>query len=368
MPDGTVVGTTEKFTKTWRFKNIGTCSWTTSFKFVFISGDKLGASDLVSLPNNVAPNETIDISVDFIAPATPGAYKGIWSFEDNTGRQFGLGASSNGQIWIQVKVVLASTDTPTILPASTQTALPASATAPPAPTRTSPAETLAYDFASEICSAQWFNNNNQQPCPGSGSNTQNTVHLVTLPTLEDGTTLNNPAIMINPGITSGDIRGIYPEYLVQPGDHFRAIASCEENSITCSALFRISYQDASNAIKDLWAVGEFYDKKYTQIDIDISALAGQKVKFILDVTPLNIDPGNHVFWASPGVYQEPLPTATSTVAPTATQTLTNTPRPTATMLPSPTPVPAPKTETEALSTMEKIQKFFNDIFKNIFGG
>ena len=32
-----------------------------------------------------------------------------------------------------------------------------------------------------------------------------------------------------------------------------------------------------------WAVGEFYDQKYTQIDIDISALAGQKVKFILDV-------------------------------------------------------------------------------------
>ncbi|HET7143370.1 MAG TPA: hypothetical protein VFI68_05060, partial [Anaerolineales bacterium] len=125
--------------------------------------------------------------------------------------------------------------------------------------------------------------------------------------------------------------------------------------------------DASNDVVDLWAVGEFYDQKYTQIDIDISALAGQKVKFILDVTPLNTDPGNHVFWASPGIYRKPLPTPTSTITPTATATTTLTP--TATKIPpTATSTPAPKIEPGTLSTFEKIQKFFSDLFKNIFGG
>ena len=274
------------------------------------------ALDSIKLPSNVAPGQTIDISIDLIAPSTPGTYKGIWSFEDNTGQQFGLGSSANGQIWVQVKVVLAPTNTPTSLPESTQTSEP---TSEPTfvPTVAIPlnapssVETLTYDMVSQRCSAQWLINNVQQPCPGPGSEAQNPISLVTLPALEDGSTLINPAIMISPSDINGSIQGIYPEYLVQPGDHFRAIASCEANSISCSALLRVSYQDVSNVITDLWAVGEFYDQKYTQIDIDLSALADQKVKFIIDVTPLNTDPGNHVLLASPGIYREPLPTATT---------------------------------------------------------
>jgi hypothetical protein len=323
----------------------------------------MDALDFIAIPKAVAPGETIDISIDLIAPTTPGIYKGVWSFQDNSGKQFGLGPSSNGQIWVQVEVVLEPTNTAVPLPLSTQTSEPIIE-----PTIAPPLETLTYDFVSEICSAQWLSNNVQQPCPGSSSEAQNIISLVTLPTLEDGATFNNPAIMIIPSNTQGSIQGIYPEYLVQPGDHFRAIASCEANSISCSALFRVSYQDGSNAITDLWAIGEFYDQKYTQIDIDISDLAGQKVKFILDVTPLNIDPGNHVFWASPGIYRKPLPTATPTIAPTATQTATITPSPTVTLMPSPTPAPIPQTEIQPQPVLEQIWKFFEDLFKNLFGG
>ena len=300
----------------------------------------------------------------------PGTYKGIWSFEDNTGQQFGLGSSANGQIWVQVKVVLAPTNTPTPLPESTQTSEPTSEpTIEPIaviPFNAPSLETLTYDMVSQICSAQWLINNVQQPCPGPSSETQNSISLVTLPTLEDGSMLINPAIMISPSNTNGSIQGIYPEYLVEPGDHFRAIASCEANSISCSALLRVSYQDSSNAITDLWAVGEFYDQKYTQIDIDLSALAGQKVKFILDGTPLNTDPDNHVFFASPGIYREPLPTATPTIMPTTTSTVT--PVPTVTMIPMPTATPMPIPQPQPSSMLEKIQDFFRDIFKNIFGG
>jgi hypothetical protein len=360
VPDGTTVNATEKFTKTWRFKNIGTCTWTTSYKFVFIGGDRMDTVDSITLPNNVAPSETIDISIELTAPEAPGRYRGNWAFEDNTGKQFRLGSSGAGQIWVQVNVILAPTNTPTPSPVSTQTGLPTTAT----PFTPRQMETLAYDFISEICSAQWLSNNIQQQCPGVGSEAQKFINLITNPTLEDGTALNNPAIMIVPDNLNGSIKGIYPEFLVQNGDHIRAIASCESNSTTCSAIFRVSYQDASNAVVDLWAVGEFFDQRYTQIDIDISTLTGQRIKFILDVTPLNTDPGNHVFWAAPGIYRELLPTATLTIAPTITATLT--PIPTATLTSTPTAIPQAEPETQ--SVLEKIQKFFSDIFKLIFGG
>lgn len=327
----------------------------------------MGAIDSVALPSNVGSGQTIDISIDLIAPSIPGTYKGIWSFEDNTGQQFGLGPSANGQVWVQVKVVSTPTNTPTPLPESTQTSEPTSEpTIEPTiviPPNAPLLETLTYDMISQICSAQWLINNVQQPCPSSEA--QNPISLVPSPALEDGSMLVNSAIMISPGNTNEPIQGTYPEYLIQPGDHFRAIASCEANSISCSALLRVSYQDASNAIIDLWAVGEFYDQKYTQIDIDLGALAGQKVKFILEGTPLNTDPGNHVLFASPGIYREPLPTATPTTMPTATSTVT--PVPTVTVTPVPTATPTPIPQPQPPSLLEKIQNFFRDIVKNIFG-
>ena len=330
----------------------------------------MDALDSLTLPGNVAPGQLIDISINLIAPSTPGTYKGIWSFEDNTGQKFGLGVSGNGQVWVQVKVVSTPTSTPTALPESTQTSEPANASTIEPTKAISVNESLVYDFVSEICAAQWSNNNVQQPCPGIGSETQNTISLVTLPALEDGSTLINPAILVGPGNVNESIQGIYPEYLVQPGDHFRAIASCKVNSISCSALLRVSYQDSSNAIGNLSAVGEFYDQKYTQINIDLSALAGQKVKFILEMTPLNSDPGNHILWVLPGIYREPLPTATPTIVPTATATATpvSTPTETAILIPSSTPTTTPMAQPEVQPLMDKILDFFNSIYKNIFGG
>src|SRR5690606_7728190 len=41
IPDGTKLDPGETFTKTWRFRNAGTCAWTTEFDIVFVSGDQL---------------------------------------------------------------------------------------------------------------------------------------------------------------------------------------------------------------------------------------------------------------------------------------------------------------------------------------
>lgn len=86
IPDGTDLQPGSKFTKTWRIKNSGASTWSTSYAFVYISGDKLGAPDRVNLPNTVRPGETVDISVDMTAPAQNGTYRGYWKLLNPNGK------------------------------------------------------------------------------------------------------------------------------------------------------------------------------------------------------------------------------------------------------------------------------------------
>jgi hypothetical protein len=55
VPDGTTYAPGATFRKTWRLRNIGTCTWTTSYSLVFDSGAQMGAPAAVNFPSNVAP-------------------------------------------------------------------------------------------------------------------------------------------------------------------------------------------------------------------------------------------------------------------------------------------------------------------------
>ena len=92
IPDKTEIDADHKFIKTWRLQNIGTCTWTTQFKLVFHSGNKMNSPDetyAIILP--VEPGKMIDVSVTLRAPLTAGTYKGYWNLEDQYGNPFGLG-------------------------------------------------------------------------------------------------------------------------------------------------------------------------------------------------------------------------------------------------------------------------------------
>jgi hypothetical protein len=88
VPDGTVVDPGETFTKTWRLKNAGTCSWTPSYAVVFSSGDSMSGPASQALTANVNPGQTIDISVNLKAPSTPGNYRGDWKLRNAAGVTF----------------------------------------------------------------------------------------------------------------------------------------------------------------------------------------------------------------------------------------------------------------------------------------
>lgn len=113
FPDGAIVQTAAAFTKTWRLKNVGTCTWTNSYSLVFESGDQMSGPASQALTSGaVAPGQTVDISVNLIAPPSAGKYRGNWKLREPGGVLFGL---STGPFWVDIQAVPPS-PTPTSSP------------------------------------------------------------------------------------------------------------------------------------------------------------------------------------------------------------------------------------------------------------
>lgn len=85
IPDGTEFAPNESFTKTWRVRNAGTCTWNTGYEIVFVSGDKMGGPSDLNLTQNVDPGEQVDLKVDLKAPASEGEYEGFWNLRSPDG-------------------------------------------------------------------------------------------------------------------------------------------------------------------------------------------------------------------------------------------------------------------------------------------
>ncbi len=110
IPDGTVLPPNDIFRKTWRLKNVGTCSWTTDYALVFVEGDQMNGPAVQPLTTVVNPGETVDITVELTAPAANGEYRGYWKLRDNNGEIFGL--TTGNAFWVDIKVQAGPTSTP----------------------------------------------------------------------------------------------------------------------------------------------------------------------------------------------------------------------------------------------------------------
>jgi hypothetical protein len=99
VPDGTELATGQSFDKTWRIKNIGTCTWNSNYALVFASGDKMNGASTVSLGKQVNPGETVDVGVTLKVPDEEGTYRGYWKVRDDQGDFF------VNNIWVEIKAV-----------------------------------------------------------------------------------------------------------------------------------------------------------------------------------------------------------------------------------------------------------------------
>jgi hypothetical protein len=106
IPDNSELAPGKSFTKVWRMRNTGTCTWDKGTQLVFVSGELMDDSRTVEIPS-VAPDAETDVSVEMVAPTTPGTYRSTWQLQSPDGTSFGT------QVYVQIVVPAPATRTPT---------------------------------------------------------------------------------------------------------------------------------------------------------------------------------------------------------------------------------------------------------------
>jgi len=270
--DGSVIAPGATFTKIWRVKNSGACTWNSNYALVFVDGDALHAYKIVPLSRNVYPGETVDLSVELTAPAKQGHYKSFWMIRNSSGQRFGIGRQAEKAFWFDIYVMPFSKD-------------------------------YAFDFGADICEAAWRSSSGKLSCMGDTDDPDGSVSLLDNPRLENGRLEDELTIWMRPQtIRGGWISGIYPGYVVKEGDHFRAAVGCLYDSKGCELTFSVDYQEVgSGRIKNLGSWVEHYDGEIKSIDIDLSALAASRINFILSVTTHGNSENANGFWFVPSV-------------------------------------------------------------------
>jgi hypothetical protein len=105
IPDDTELLVGEEFIKTWRLENTGTCTWTSQYALVFITGDQMDGTSPLPLTGTTAPGATLDLSANLKAPGKTGSYQGNWELLNPSGTNFGSGKNSDQPFYVQIKVV-----------------------------------------------------------------------------------------------------------------------------------------------------------------------------------------------------------------------------------------------------------------------
>jgi hypothetical protein len=265
-PDNTEVNPGTTFDKTWRLKNTGSCTWNSDYVLIFDHGDAMGAAASVLLTSGkVHPGETIDATVpDMVAPEASGTYQGFWKVRDGSGHVFGYG-SSNKAFW--VKIVVSSQ--------------------------------VTYDFVDKADDATWSNDTHTITF-GAGATGDGYAALIKNQKMENGKTYNEALATFPERIDDGVITGLYTNYKVQNGDHFRSQAGFRTNCQVGQVKFQLSYQEGST-VKLLKEWSKKCNGSLISMDYDLSSLKGKTVKFILGVTTDGSYLHDNVLWIDPRI-------------------------------------------------------------------
>jgi Ig-like domain from next to BRCA1 gene len=268
VPDGTVFAPGTAFNKVWRLRNAGACTWDSGYRLVFFKGEDLDGTT-TRLPKTVAPGQTVDVSVNLVAPDTTGTYQGYWMLRDADGR-FGIGADGETAFWVKIRVKEVTSG-------------------------------QVYNFATNYCSADWESDAGSLSCPGETSDKDGFVVYLSDPNLESRHE-NEATIWTNPEMTNdGWITGSYPGIKIKDGDHFIADIGCLADHPKCDVIFQLNYRTSGPTVKSLGEWHEIYDGKTTRVDVDLSDLDGEKVEFVLTVLANGSYKDDAAFWLMPQI-------------------------------------------------------------------
>jgi polar amino acid transport system substrate-binding protein len=91
----------QQFSKGWRIRNSGTCSWDADYALAFVRGnvpDARMGGGAVRVGREVKPGETVDLQADLAAPGVPGTYQGFWQMNNGNQEYFGE------TVWVGIQV------------------------------------------------------------------------------------------------------------------------------------------------------------------------------------------------------------------------------------------------------------------------
>lgn len=275
IEDRSVLEENESFTKIWRLKNIGECTWTTEYEVFFSGGSRMGAPAVVELPKTVEPGETIDISVDMVAPDSPGTYTGYWLLRDEAGDIFGVGADADSPFWVRIKV-------------------------------TENAETVIYNFADNVCAAGWESEVDEDiPCPSEENFTQGFIQGLDSAEMEDGNIYVEPTILTYPNSGRGGYMvGRFPDLLIEEGDRFKATIGCQLGAEACDVRYTLRVAIKGEGLDKLGQWHEVYEGLVYPIEVDLSQYAGKEVGIVLSVIAAYDTGENFALWADPRIVRE----------------------------------------------------------------
>lgn len=108
IPDNQVIAPNTPFTKTWRLKNTGSCTWDTRYLVSYISGTTMSQQPgywIVQQGQTVAPGQTVDISVGMTSPIGNGNYASYWGLKKESGQLMPIRRGANGNsFYVKIKV------------------------------------------------------------------------------------------------------------------------------------------------------------------------------------------------------------------------------------------------------------------------
>ncbi len=108
IPDNLQVAPGTAFTKTWRLRNTGTCTWNGQYRVSYISGTTMSQQPsyyFMGLDGRVQPGQTVDVSVGMTAPMQNGSYASYWGLTGRNGRLMPISGGANGNsFFVKIKV------------------------------------------------------------------------------------------------------------------------------------------------------------------------------------------------------------------------------------------------------------------------
>jgi hypothetical protein len=93
--DYTVLAVNTPFTKSWTIQNAGTCTWNTSYKLVFVSGDQMSGPKSINFPTVVPPGANVALDLSLTANSAVGTTTGYWGLYNDKNVYW-------GRVWVTI--------------------------------------------------------------------------------------------------------------------------------------------------------------------------------------------------------------------------------------------------------------------------